>query len=75
MYHIIFLQLLYTRLYVIYMYALIIVYNPCISHPCQHGGECKNATDGFDCMCEGNHEGSTCSGRFYAVPISVCYTF
>ena len=69
------LQLLNNRLYVMYMYVFVIVYNPCISHPCQHGGECINATEGFVCKCKGNHNGRTCSGKFYTVPISVCYTF
>ena len=73
--YMILLQLLYTKIYVMYMYVFVIVYNPCISDPCQHGGKCGNTTDGFECTCKGNHEGTTCSGRFYAVPVSVCYTF
>ena len=32
-----------------------------------------NATDGFVCKCKGIHNGTTCSGRFYAFPVSVSY--
>ena len=70
-----FLQLLYSILYVVYIYSLVTVYNPCISQPCQHGGECINATEGFACKCKGNHNGTICSGRFYAVGVSVRYNF
>ena len=52
---------------------LVIVYNPCISQPCQHGGKCINTTDGFECKCKGNHNGTTCSGRSFAVPVSVLH--
>ena len=55
------------------MYKLVTDFNACISHPCQHGGRCTNTTHAFKCKCKGNHEGSTCSSRFYAVPISVWY--
>ena len=74
-YHKLFLHLFYSILYVMYMYMIVIVHNPCISQPCQHGGECINATEGFACKCKGNHNGTTCSCRLYAVPVSVCYTF
>jgi len=57
------------------MHMVVIVYNPCISQPCQHGGECINTTEGFACRCKGNHEGITCSGNFYAVLINASYTF
>ena len=58
-----------------YMYVIVIVYNPCLSHPCQHGGECINSTEGFVCKCKGNHNGTICSGRFYVVAVSAYHTF
>ena len=48
----------------VHIFVFVIVYNPCISNPCKHGGECINATEGFVCKCKGNHNGTTCSGRF-----------
>ena len=69
------LHLLHTRVYVMYMFVHVVVYNPCLSNPCQNQGVCSNSTEGFVCTCSGNYEGTTCSGRYYAVPVSVRYAF
>ena len=53
----------------------VIDYNACLSSPCQHNGRCKKSKEGFRCVCKGNFEGNTCSGRCYALVLSVHYTF
>ena len=59
-----------------YMFMLVIDYNACLSSPCQHGGQCEqNGDGGFECTCDGNYEGMTCSGRYCSTPISVCLNF
>ena len=73
MYCMILLLLLFSRVYVIYVY--VVEYNPCLSNPCQNEGVCSNSTEGFVCTCSGNYEGTTCSGRYYAVPVSVRHAF
>ena len=73
--NVIILHLLHTRLYVMYLFVHVVVYNPCLSNPCQNQGLCSNSTEGFECTCSGNYEGITCSGRYYAVPVCIRYTF
>ena len=59
-----------------YMFVRVIDYNACLSSPCQHGGTCeKDANGGFECICDGNYEGMTCSGRYCAIPVSVCLKY
>jgi len=55
------LFLLYTRLYV--MYAHVTELRACKSSPCLNDGRCYDTSKGFLCICSGNFEGSTCSGR------------
>lgn len=36
---------------------------PCASQPCRNGGTCRNAENGFMCLCRGGWKGKTCVER------------
>ena len=46
----------------------------CKSSPCEHNGQCHDTLEGFLCSCNENYEGPTCSGRYWAIPVHVCYS-
>ena len=44
--------------------------NECSSQPCQNGGVCSDATDSYECYCDGGYSGDTC-GVGEALTVSV----
>ena len=66
--------LLYTRLYVIYIYMCVIDYNACLSSPCLNDGKCNRADNSFTCKCIGNFQGWTCSRKYHVIFVNVYYT-
>ena len=39
--------------------------NECLSEPCQYGGTCYDAINGYACTCMRGYEGSDCETGLY----------